>query len=184
MKKLLTITSALALSSIATQAFASDGTINFTGTISNVTCTLAAAGGTTTGTVALPTVTQTALKAVGDTAGTTQFSIKLSACTGTPAPTQAAAWFETGSEVNAAGRLVTTIADTATDTLSIALYNMGSATPIVIGQGDGSMGSSGAKFAITSGGATLNYQAKYYAEKTGVPAGAVKAKVNYTIQYQ
>jgi major type 1 subunit fimbrin (pilin) len=123
MKKLLTIASAIALGSIATQAFASDGTINFTGTISNVTCTLAAAGGGTTGTVTLPTVTQSALKAAGDTAGATQFSIKLSGCTGTPAPTQAAAWFETGPEVNAAGRLVTTIADTATDTLSIAIYN-------------------------------------------------------------
>lgn len=182
MKKLLTIASALALGSIATQAFASDGTINFTGTISNVTCTLAAAGGGTTGTVTLPTVTQSALKAAGDTAGATQFSIKLSGCTGTPAPTQAAAWFETGPEVNAAGRLVTTIADTATDTLSIAIYNTTSPTPIVIGQGDGSIGSSGSKFPITSGNATLNYQARYYAEKTGIPAGAVKAKVNYTIQ--
>ncbi|QBJ77112.1 fimbrial protein [Aquitalea sp. USM4] len=183
MKKLLTIASALALGGFATQAFAYDGTINFTGTISNVTCTLAVSG-TTPGTITLPTVTQSALKAVGDTAGTTQFSIKLSACTGTPAPTQAAAWFETGAEVNAAGRLLTTVGGTATDTLSIALYNMGSATPIAIGQGNGSIGSSGSPFPITSGSATLNYQAKYYAEKTGVPAGAVQAKVNYTIQYQ
>lgn len=184
MKKLLTIASALALGGFATQAFAYDGTINFTGTISNVTCTLAVSGTTTPGTITLPTVTQSALKAVGDTAGTTQFSIKLSACTGTPAPTQAAAWFETGAEVNAAGRLLTTVGGTPTDTLSIGLYNMGNPTPIVIGQGDGSFGSSGRQFPITSGSATLNYQAKYYAEKTGVPAGAVQAKVNYTIQYQ
>lgn len=179
MKKILTIASALALGGFATQAFAYDGTINFTGTISNVTCTLAVSG-TTPGTITLPTVTQSALKAAGDTAGTTQFSIKLSACTGTPTPTEAAAWFETGAEVNAAGRLLTTVGGTSTDTLSIALYNMGSATPIAIGQGS----SSGSQFPITSGSATLNYQAKYYAEKTGVPAGAVQAKVNYTIQYQ
>jgi major type 1 subunit fimbrin (pilin) len=184
MKKLLTIASALALGSVATPAFAYDGTITFNGTISNVTCTLSAAGGSATGTVTLPTVTQTALKNVGDTAGTTQFSIKLSGCAGTPTPTQAAAWFETGVEVNPAGRLVTTIAGTATDTLSIALYNMASATPIVIGQGNGSLGSSGSIFPINSGNATLNYQAKYYAEKVGIPAGAVQAKVNYTIQYQ
>lgn len=185
MKKLLTIASALALGSIATQAFAYDGTITFNGTISNVTCTLAAAGGGATGTVTLPTVTQSALKAAGDTAGTTQFSIKLTNCSGgTPAPTQAAAWFETGTEVNAAGRLVTTVGGNSTDTLSIALYNIGSATPIAIGQGNGSIGSSGSPFAISNGSATLNYQAKYYAEKTGVPPGAVQAKVNYTIQYQ
>jgi major type 1 subunit fimbrin (pilin) len=180
MKKILTIASAIALGSIATQAFASDGTINFTGSISSVTCTLAAAGGTTTGTVTLPTVTQTTLKNAGDTAGTTQFSIKLSGCTGgTPAPTLASAWFESGAEVNAAGRILTTIAGTATDTLSIALYNMGSATPIAIGQGTASP-----TFAITSGSATLNYQAKYYAEKTVATSGAVVGKVNYTIQYQ
>lgn len=184
MKKLLTIATALALGSIATQAFAYDGTITFNGTISSVTCTLAAAGGGATGTVTLPTVTQTALKAAGDTAGTTQFSIKLTGCTGSPAPTQAAAWFETGAEVNASGRLVTTVGGTATDTLSIALYNMASATPIAIGQGSGAIGSSGSAFPISSGSATLNYQAKYYAEKAGVPAGAVQAKVNYTIQYQ
>lgn len=184
MKKILTIASALTFGAIAPQAFAFDGTITFNGTVSNVTCTLAAAGGTTTGTVTLPAVTQTTLKAAGDTAGTTQFSIKLSGCTGTVTPTAAAAWFETGAEVNAAGRLLTTIDGKATDTLSIALYNMGSATPIVIGQGNGSMGSSGSSFPIASGNATLNYQAKYYAEKTGVTAGAVVARVNYTMQYQ
>jgi major type 1 subunit fimbrin (pilin) len=184
MKRLITITGAIALAGLVSHAYAADGTINFAGNVSNVTCTIAAAGGNTSGTVTLPTVTQSALKAVGDTAGTTQFSIKLSSCVGTPAPTKAAAWFETGSEVNAAGRVITTIGGTPTDALTIALYNMGSATPIVIGQGDGSLGSSGASFDITSGGATLNYQAKYYAEKVGVTAGAVIGKVNYTIQYQ
>ncbi|WP_287877095.1 fimbrial protein [Aquitalea sp.] len=182
MKKLLTIASALAMGGIATQAFAFDGTINFNGTISNVTCTLTAAGGGT-GTVTLPAIAPSALKNIGDTAGTTQFSIKLSACTGTPAPTQAAVWFESGTEVNAAGRLVGTIGSN-TDTVSIALYNMGNPTPIAIGQGNGSLGSSGNPFPITGGNATLNYQAKYYAEKVGVPPGAVQAKVNYTIQYQ
>jgi major type 1 subunit fimbrin (pilin) len=184
MKKFLTITSALVLTGIASQACASDGTLNFKGNISNVTCTVVAAGGTSIGTVTLPTVTQSALKAAGDTAGTTQFSIQLSNCAGSPSPTKAAAWFETGAEVNAAGRVIATVAGTPTDTLSIALYNMSYATPIVIGQGDGSLGSSGSSFDITSAGTTLNYQAKYYAEKAGVPAGAVVAKVNYTIQYQ
>ncbi|WP_082695879.1 fimbrial protein [Aquitalea pelogenes] len=183
MKKLLTIASALALGSIATQAFAYDGTITFNGTISNVTCTLAAGSGGT-GAVTLPTVTQSALKAAGDTAGATQFSIKLSNCQGTPAPTQAAAWFESGPEVNQAGRLVATVAGNSTDTLSIALYNINSPTPIAVGQGNGSIGSSGSPFQLSNGSATLNYQAKYYAEKTGVPPGAVQAKVNYTIQYQ
>lgn len=184
MKKFITLTSALALAGIASQAYAFDGIINFDGKITNVTCTVVAAGGTNIGTVTLPTVTQTALKNAGDTAGATQFSIQLSNCAGNPSPTKAAAWFETGNDVNPAGRLVATVGGTVSDSLSIALYNMASPTPIAIGQGSGSFGSSGNPFDITGNGTTLNYQAKYYAEKAGVTAGAVVAKVNYTIQYQ
>ncbi|WP_287877094.1 fimbrial protein [Aquitalea sp.] len=184
MKKLIALASTVAMAAIASNAYAYDGTVNFKGNISNVTCTIVAAGGSTIGTVTLPTVTQSALKAVGDTAGTTQFSIQLSNCSGTPAPTKAAAWFESGPEVNAAGRVLTSVAGTPTEALSIAIYNMGRSTPIVIGQGDGSLGSSGSPFDITAAGTTLKYQAKYYAEKTGIPVGAVEGKVNYTIQYE
>lgn len=80
--------------------------------------------------------------------------------------------------MNAAGRLVATVEGTATSALSIALYNMGSPTPIVIDQGYGSLGSSGSEFDISGSGTTLKYQAKYYAETTGVPPGKVQAKVN------
>ncbi|WP_374556475.1 fimbrial protein [Aquitalea pelogenes] len=184
MKRYIVLASTAAMAVIAAEAYAFDGTINFAGTVSNITCTIAAAGGNNIGTVTLPTVTQSALKAVGDTAGTTQFTIQLSGCSGSPSPTKAAAWFETGSEVNDAGRLVATVEGTTTSALSIALYNMGSPTPIVIGQGDGSLGSSGRDFDISGSGTTLKYQAKYYAETTGVPPGKVQAKVNYTIQYQ
>lgn len=184
MNKYLSLASTVAMVAITSNAFASDGTVNFTGTVSSVTCTIVAAGGNNVGTVTLPTVTQSALKVAGDTAGTTQFNIQLSNCAGNPTPTKAAAWFETGSEVNSAGRVVATVGGAATDTVSIALYNIGSATPIAIGQGDGSLGSSGKDFDITGTGTTLKYQAKYYAEKAGVPAGAVVGKVNYTIQYQ
>jgi len=186
MKKLLAKASTtLLLAGFALQAHAYDGTINFTGSVSNVTCTITAAGGTNTGTVNMPTVTAGAFKAVGDSAGTTQFSIKLSGCTGTPAPTQAAAWFETGTNVNPAGRVIAKNAAAPLDTsLSIGLYNVGSATPIAIGQGNGSIGSSGSAFTITAGGATMNYQAKYYAEQATVTPGAITGNVNYTIQYQ
>lgn len=184
MKRYIVLASTAAIAVIAAKAYAFDGTINFAGNVSNVTCTIVAASGDNIGTVTLPTVTQSALKAAGDTAGTTQFNIQLSNCAGNPAPTKAAAWFETGSEVNAAGRLIASVEGTATSALSIALYNMGSPTPIAIGQGDGSIGSNGAAFDITGTGTTLKYQAKYYAETTGVPPGKVQAKVNYTIQYQ
>lgn len=184
MKKYITLVSTVAMAVIAADAYAYDGTLNFTGNVSSITCTIATAGGSNNGTVTLPAVTQSALKAAGDTAGATQFNIVLSNCAGTPAPTKAAAWFEAGPEVNAAGRLFTTVEGASTSALSIALYNLTSTTPIAIGQGDGSIGSNGAAFDITGTGTTLKYQAKYYAETTGVPPGKVQAKVNYTIQYQ
>lgn len=184
MKKLLTTASAtLLLAGIATQAQAFDGTINFTGQVSAVTCTISAAGGTTTGTVTLPTVAKSSLATAGFTAGTTQFSINLTGCTGgSPVPTQAAAWFENSGDVNASGRLINSATGGAAN-VEIALYNLASSTPIVIGGGSGAIGSSGTAYPITSGSATLNYQAKYYS--IGLAgAGPVAGKVNYTIQYQ
>lgn len=180
MKKLLTTASAtLLLAGLASQAQAFDGTITFTGNISAQTCTVGAAGSTTNGTVTLPTISTKALSAANDTAAATQFSIKLSACSGTA--TQAAAWFESGTNVDpASGRLKNTGTATGVD---VALYNTTSNTPIAIGQGDGSIGSSGAAFPITAGAATMYYQARYYATAP-VTTGTISASVNYTIQYQ
>lgn len=182
-KLLLTASSSLLLASAASQAFAYDGVITFNGTVNAETCTISAAGGTNNGTVTLPQVAASALAKAADTAGTTQFSISLTNCSGTAK--QAAAWFESGSNVNpATGRLINT--GTASN-VDVALYNIGSATPIAVGQGSGLFGSSGAGFNITgtagSGAATLNYQAKYYATAAAT-AGSVVASVNYTIQYQ
>ena len=178
-KLLLSASAALLLAGIATQAQAYDGMITFNGTVSAQTCSIGAAGATNNGTVTLPTVAATSLAAANATAGTTQFSIKLTGCSG-PA-TQAAAWFESGSNVNpATGRLINT--GTAGN-VDVALYNLGSVTPIAVGQGSGAIGSSGAAFSLSSGAATLNYQAKYYATGTAT-AGTVVATVNYTIQYQ
>ncbi|MBA4707805.1 fimbrial protein [Aquitalea aquatica] len=184
MKKLLTTASAaLLLAGIATQAQAYDGSITFTGNISAVTCTITAAGGTTTGSVTLPTVAASSLPAADKTAGSTQFSIALTNCTGgAPAPTQAATWFEASSDVTAAGRLKNTGGATGVD---VAIYNPNNTDTnfIKIGQGNGSLGSSGIAVPISGGNATMTYTARYYSTAAVVP-GTVVAKVNYTIQYQ
>lgn len=181
-KLLLTASSSLLLASAASQAFAYDGVITFNGTVTAETCTISAAGGTNNGTVTLPTVATSALAKAADTAGSTQFTIALSNCSG--AAKQAAAWFESGSNVNpATGRLINT--GTASN-VDVALYNIGATNPINVGQGNG-FGTSGSPFNITgsagSATATLNYQAKYYATAAAT-AGSVVASVNYTIQYQ
>ena len=101
MKKLLTSASvALLLAGFAAQAQASDGTITFNGNVTAQSCTPAISGGTANGTVNLPTVSAKSLATATTTAGTTQFSITLSGCSA--AATQAAAWFEAGSNVDPA----------------------------------------------------------------------------------
>ncbi|PXX44662.1 fimbrial protein [Aquitalea magnusonii] len=180
MKKLLTTAStALLLAGLAAQAQAADGTITFNGNVTAQSCTPTVAGGTANGTVTLPTVSAKSLASAGVTAGTTQFSIALSGCSA--AATQAATWFEAGSNVDpASGRLINTGTATKVD---VALYNSTGTTPIAVGQGNGSLGSSGTAVPITNNAATMNFNARYYATGAAT-AGSVVASVNYTIQYQ
>lgn len=179
MKKGLTSVSTIfLLAALASAAHAADGSISFNGDISSETCNISAANGTNDGTVTLPVVSASSLSTPGATAGATQFAITLSGC---PQPfKKAAAWFEAGSNVDAAsGRLINT---GSAKNVDIALYNMDSNTPINIGQGSG-FGNSGASFDIINNSAILNYRASYYA-KGAVTAGDVIATVNYTVQYE
>ena len=167
-----------ALAGVVSQAYAYDGTLTINGNVSVESCTISVAGGSSNGSITLPTVSTKALALTAATAGTTDFSISLSACSGSA--TQAAVWFEYDSNINAAGRLINT--GTARN-VDVALYNLSSTTPITIGQTNGAFGSSGAAFPISSGTSTLHYQAKYYATGVAV-AGTVTASVYYTVQYQ
>lgn len=172
------ITLGVALAGLVSQAQAYDGTLTINGTVSAESCTISAVGGSNNGSITLPTVSTKALAAAAVSAGTTEFTIALTSCSG--AASQAAIWFENDSNVNASGRLINS--GTAKN-VDVALYNTTSTTPIAIGQGSGVFGTSGAAYPITSGSATLHYQAKYYA--TGVAAaGTVVASVTYSVQYQ
>ncbi|WP_199052442.1 fimbrial protein [Aquitalea sp. ASV15] len=181
MKKLLTTAStALLLAGLAAQAQAADGTITFNGNVTAQSCTpTVVGGGAANATVTLPTVSAKSLASAGVTAGTTQFSIALSDCSA--AATQAATWFEAGSNVDpASGRLINTGTASKVD---VALYNSTGTTPIAVGQGNGTLGSSGTAVPITNKTATMNFNARYYATGAAT-AGTVVASVNYTIQYQ
>lgn len=176
MKKLLTTASAaLLLAGIAAQAQAADGTINFTGNITDSSCTPSVSGGTSTGTVTLPTVSTKSLATANATAGATQFSIALTGCSGTA--TKAATWFEAGSTVDAAsGRLTNKTGSGFATNVQVALHNADD-TPIVIGR------SASTAVDIVNQGATMNLNARYYAT-AAAGAGKVETSVNYTIQYQ
>lgn len=155
------------------QAFAADGQITFTGTIQASTCAIN--GGTGANfTVALPTVSTSTLNAAGAAAGRTPFQILLSGCSAT---TPVHAYFEQGANVGTAGRLKTSLTN-----LDIRLVNADGLTAIDTSAADGSQSSSSVTTDGT-GAATLKYFAEYYANATGIAAGAVTSSVLYTIKY-
>jgi len=162
---------------ISTSAFAVDGTIDFQGQITDTTCAVAVNSGTNNGTVTLPTIAASALPAVASTAGATPFTISLTGCTGTALNT-ASTLFENGANVDAAaGRLNST--GTASG-VQIELLNAAQA-PLHVGAA-GLQGDTPAD--ISSGSATMNYFARYYASGASVTPGSVVSRVDYTIQYQ
>jgi len=176
-----TIVSAALFAALATaslSAAAADGKITFTGTISDVTCTVKGGtntdGGTSNFTVALPTVSTTALAAAGQSAGggPSQPKCKDGAI--------ASLWFESSTPtVDAAngGRLKNTATSGATNVL-VGLLNANGA-PINMSNNTNAA-ASGVKIVDTT--ATLNYTAQYYATAAAT-AGAVNTYVNYSVVY-
>ncbi|MDR0184018.1 fimbrial protein [Lysobacter arvi] len=176
--------SALGFTSLS--AAAADGKITFTGTISDVTCTIKGGdntnGGTSNFTVTLPSVSTTALAAAGQTAGDTPFSVIVggSGQSGCKDGKIAKLWFETSTPtVDAAngGRLKNTASAGATNVL-VGLLNKANA-PIDLSDNTGVDGS---EETIADNTATLQYTAQYYA--TGAAgAGDVNTYVNYSVVY-
>jgi len=160
---------------IGNPAYASDGTITFTGAITSATCTVKLNGGSTaSGTVTLPTVSNTVLASPGAVAGATSFVINLSACT-------------TGKSVNTYFEAGTTV-----DLVTGALINAGTATnvevqvltaaAVPIAVGSFAQASDTSLNTTVSQSGALNYIARYYALGTST-AGTVSSAVTYSITY-
>jgi len=164
-------------------AAAADGTITFTGNVSDVTCIVTGGdntnGGTSNFTVALPSVQANALDTAGDTAGDTPFTVVLSGpnCKDGKA---AKVWFESSTPtIDAAhgGRLKNTAAGGATNVLIGVLNKAGA--PIDMSN---NAGGDGSKETISGNTATLHYMAQYYAIGAATP-GDVNTFVNYSVVY-
>ncbi|MFC3625496.1 fimbrial protein [Vogesella amnigena] len=175
MKKLSSVL-AIGMVLAASSAFASDGTINITGEVSAVTCTINS--GTKNITVNLPKVPTTALPS-GQTAGRTQFQIALTGCTNSTGKS-ARAYFEpgTGSGVSAVGRLLNT--GTATN---VSLELLDSNYALINPNDNIDKPQSAQLVPLVSGAGTLTYYAQYYSFGTVTP-GSVNASINYSIHYQ
>ncbi|ASU37301.1 fimbrial protein [Herbaspirillum sp. meg3] len=180
MKKTI-ISSLLAIAALAPVAsFASDGTINFTGTVTNQTCTIN--GGSPNFSVTLPKVSASSLATAGAKAGQKPFTIALTACSTKSGG--ARALFEIGSGVNTnTGRLINTVTDnTGAKGVEIGLATANGTDILVNG-----VSTQPQSFVAidANGSATLNYLAQYVATGT-VPtgAGATTSSVTYSIEYQ
>lgn len=164
----------------ASHALAADGTITINGKITDTTCTVSVDNGSASATVTLPTISATALPSANATAGTTPFNISLKDCSGTAL--KASTYFEAGAFTDAAtGRLNIDTAAGAASNVQVQLLNAN--REAIIAGASQAAGQNDIAVDISSGSATLNYFAQYYA--TGaVGAGAVTTQVDYTITYE
>lgn len=201
MKKLLLTTlvvAGLGLSAqgaFADQTPAQTGTITINGKIVDVTCTINA--GTPDITVTLPTISKSAFTAQGDTRGDTPFDIKLTNCSKTGNGPFAsdekiyAAFTNDPQKVDATGRLLNKASGTAAQGVTVEIANNASDNTARIdisaaqatGQGSKAVAIDGTS---PDGTATLQYKARYYADKAPaqITAGNVQSQVSYLIAYQ
>ncbi|KWH02239.1 fimbrial protein [Burkholderia territorii] len=194
MKKLAMMMSAAGLAFVAVNAaHASDGTINFTGSVVASTCTIN--GGTNDLTVPLPKASTNQLATAGATAGRTPFTLALSGCTtdskddegvSIPAPVKkVSVAFEPGPNVNLeTGRLKPTGADAAKG-VEIAILN-DKYEPIKIGAESLTQGTQVVDIDTAESGtgtATLQFAAQYVATGDAVSGGSANSFVTYSLVY-
>lgn len=172
----------------ASPLIASDGTINITGSVTAGTCVVSGSG---TGSaksiaVALPAVQTSALTASGEVAARTSFSISISDCGS--GVTKATTYFEPGGTVNPTTGNLRLQGSSSATLVEIQLLNgSGSSSggaafsPIVLGATQA--GQNSATYAVSSGAATLNYYAQYYATGAAT-AGTANSSVQFTMLYQ
>ncbi|SDV00896.1 fimbrial protein [Pseudomonas mucidolens] len=172
MKKILV---ALAASAAVVSTFsvsAADGTINFTGSISNQTCTIEGSTGTTAKTVAMERVAASSMAAVGQAAGRKDFTLALTGCTGSSALVR----FEQGATVDAAtGNLINQTADGSNVQIQILNENL---VPINLQTNANSLST-----AITDEAASMKFYAQYIAATAAATAGQVTSSVQFSMDY-
>lgn len=158
---------------------ATDGTITITGQVIAQTCKVdgKSAGTADAKTVFLPDVLTSQLATLGATAGEKPFSI---AVTGCDASLSSVRTYFTGTNIDSTnGRLNTATGNAAG--VQVQLIN-GDGSIIALNGADAAQNSK--VVTLTSGAATLDYKARYYANAATVGAGAVSTNVAFTMIYQ
>lgn len=154
----------------ASAAFAADGTINFTGKITDTACTVAS--DSVTKPVTLDTVSSKAFSGAGTTAAATKFTINIASCPDTV--TSASVRFD--GTPSTANSQVLAVTGGATN-VGIGIYEDDSTTLIPLQNNSKAQ-------TLGTGANVLTYVAKYYATAAGVTAGDANATATFTITYQ
>jgi len=160
------------LSTLSFVASAADGTINFTGTITDTACTVDTASANQT--VNLGTVARTGFSAVGSTSAATKFTIGLSAC---PSSITAARVKFDGRANSTNSNLLALNSDQTATNVAIGIYEQDGSTLIPLAS------QSASKTVSSTASNTLTYVAKYYAVATPVGAGTANSTASFSIVY-
>lgn len=172
MKKVLVALAASAAVVSTFSASAADGTINFTGSISNQTCTIEGNTGTTAKTVTMDRVAASSMAAIGQPAGRKDFSLTLTGCTGSSALVR----FEQGATVDSAtGNLINQAAGGSNVQIQILNANF---NPINLQTNANSLST-----AITDEAVSMKFYAQYVAATAPATAGQVTSSVQFSMDY-
>lgn len=174
MKKVLLPIAALTLGLASVQAFAADGTVSFTGNITQSGCVVSNATNKTI-TVPMGNYSSSAFAKPGDTAGPKPFQINLTGC----ATGSVKLRFDGTAVPGNTGLLQ--LSSTATAPY-VGIQIMDAATQAAYTIGDSSAIT--AQAVGSDGSLQLKLVARYVAIKTGVPTGAANANTDFSIEYQ
>ena len=177
MKRILAPILVTALATLSMPSHATtNGTVNFNGNILGNTCTISINGAVApaVATVNLLPAKDSDLSATGKTTNLTPFDISLTKCVG---GTKASAYFESGSNTDAGGRIRNT--GTATN-VALELVDSERANAAILTITDQAANQ---RKSIVNGNATLKYGVRYYALGTAT-TGTVRGAVTYNIIYE
>lgn len=171
MKKNLIAVALFAAAAVSTSAFAADGTVNFTGSITDVACTVDT--NSLNQTVDLGKVSKTAFNGAGSTAAAKGFSLVLKDCP--TAVTSALVRFD-GLQVPGDNSVLalTEATDKAKD---VGIQITDNNNNVI------NLYQDSAPYTLAAGENKLNFTARYYATGNNVDVGSANAVTNFTVVY-
>lgn len=170
---------------------ASNGTLTFSGKLTDQTCSVVLNGGSSaSGTVTLPTVQINLLTSFGNTAGKTLFTLDLSGCKASTTAFGITAYFPMNSYISSVTNTLFNqeTGTTAAKNVNLELLQIDGATEtkVPLGKPITDTGYKYTSVAVNATSATMNYAVQYKNTYTSAAstAGLVKGIAIYELAYQ